>query len=118
MSSMLFRRGILATMMAALIGIPAFADSGWFWQNPLPQGNSLEATATVDSNVMVAVGGYGTILRTTDGGATWSLRASGTTNTLWGVSFTDANTGTAVGDSGTVVRPSDRGATLMLHASG
>ena len=45
------------------------ADSGWVWQNPLPDGNHLYATAVLDSNTAVAVGGNGTILRTTDGGA-------------------------------------------------
>jgi photosystem II stability/assembly factor-like uncharacterized protein len=50
------------------------------------------------------VGVGGTIVRTTDGGATWTPQASGTTNILHGVSFVDANTGTAVGDSGTILR--------------
>ncbi len=40
----------------------------------------------------------GTILRTTNGGTTWTSQTSGTTNHLYGVSFTDANTGTAVGE--------------------
>ena len=50
-----------------------------------------------DANTGTAVGGYGTILRTTNGGTTWTSQTSGTTNHLLGVSFTDANTGTAVG---------------------
>src|SRR5262249_42734877 len=36
----------------------------------------------------------GTILRTTDGGTTWTEQSKGTTNSLYGVSFTDANNGT------------------------
>jgi photosystem II stability/assembly factor-like uncharacterized protein len=95
--------------VSVLIDMPTLADSGWFWQNPLLQGNSLQATVTVDTNVMVAVGGYGTILRTTDGGATWSVQASGTTDVLYGVSFADTETGTAVGDGGTIVRTTTGG---------
>jgi photosystem II stability/assembly factor-like uncharacterized protein len=46
----------------------------------------------------------GTILRTTDGDATWVEQDSGTHKGLADVSFTDANTGTAVGDNGTILR--------------
>ena len=51
----------------------------------------------------------GTILRTTNGGTTWTSQSSGTTNYLNGVSFTDANTGTVVGDNGTILRTTNGG---------
>ncbi len=79
----------------------SFAQSGWFWQNPLPQGNHLRAVAVADSQTATAVGDYGTIVRTSDGGATWTLMG-GTSEDLRGVSFVDANTGTAVGGSRTL----------------
>jgi photosystem II stability/assembly factor-like uncharacterized protein len=63
----------------------------------------------------------GTILRTTDGGATWVAQDSGTTNTLNGVSFTDANTGTVVGggpSGGAILRTTDEGATWVEQDSG
>src|SRR5258707_9438478 len=91
------------SITASLIGLGAiassasWAQSGWFWQNPLPQGNPLRAVSFVDANTGTAVGDYGTILRTTDGGATWTLQTSGTTGGLSAVSFVQANTGTAVG---------------------
>ncbi|UCD56149.1 MAG: hypothetical protein JSV16_09930, partial [Candidatus Hydrogenedentota bacterium] len=71
--------------------------TGWVWQNPLPQGNTLRSVCFADANTGTAVGDCGTILRTTDGGATWVSQTSGTSNHLYGVCFTDANTGTAVG---------------------
>ena len=46
----------------------AFAQSGWFWQNPPPQGHTLGAVASPDPSNVIAVGDSGTILRTTDGG--------------------------------------------------
>ena len=76
--------------------ISVAADSGWFWQNPLPQGNPLLAVTMLDVKTVVAVGEAGTILRTTDGGTTWKQQSSGTRATLFGVFFTDANTVTAV----------------------
>ena len=42
--------------------------SGWFWQNPLPQGNRLNSVCFTDANTGTAVGSAGTILRTTTGG--------------------------------------------------
>ena len=83
--------------------------AGWFWQNPLPQGNTLRGVSFTDANNGTAVGGAGAIIRTTDGGATWTAQSSGVTNTLYGVSFTDANKGTAVGNAGTILRTTDGG---------
>lgn len=90
------------------------AQSGWFWQNPLPQGNELFAVAQPASNTLVAVGAVGTILRTTDGGETWARQFGGTSATYRAVSFVDANTGTAVGSrfgQGFILRTTDGGAT-------
>jgi photosystem II stability/assembly factor-like uncharacterized protein len=72
----------------------------------------------VNATTGTAVVGFGTILRTVDGGATWTLQSSGTTNWLFGVSFVDANTGTAVGDFGTILRTMNGGATWTTQRGG
>ena len=59
--------------------------------------NDLVDVSFTDSNNGTAVGWYGTILRTTNGGNTWTSQSSGTSHDLLGVSFTDSNNGTAVG---------------------
>jgi len=118
MKVVLLRVSILFFGMAALGTRASFAQSGWFWQNPLPQGNPLLAAATPDSSTVVAVGNVGTILRSDDGGGTWTLQSSGTTQSLYGVSFVNANTGTVVGDSGTILRTEDGGATWTAQSSG
>ncbi|MEK9136387.1 MAG: hypothetical protein AAB393_04640 [Bacteroidota bacterium] len=69
-------------------------------------------------NTGTAVGDFGTILRTTNGGATWVIQSSGTTNGLLGLSFTDANTGTAVGAGGIIRRTTNGGATWVSQTSG
>ena len=88
------------------------ARAQWVWQNPLPQGNWLFGVSFTDANNGTAVGWYGTILRTTDGGRNWVLQPSGILGTnigLYGVSFTDANTGTVVGGvtDATILRTTD-----------
>ena len=74
----------------------------WFWQRPLPQGNPLYAVSFADPNTEIAVGEDATILRTTDGGAHWTIKTSGYEGAgveLFGVSFSDASHGTAVGSN-------------------
>ncbi len=87
----------------------------WYWQNPLPQGNSLRAISVVRGNVTYAVGDLGTILRTNDGGASWTLLKSLTTVACRSVWFTDENNGVVVGDAGTVLGTSDGGASWSIR---
>jgi photosystem II stability/assembly factor-like uncharacterized protein len=49
--------------------------------------------------------------------AQWIAQTSGTTNTLFAVSFTDASTGTAVGTLGTILRTTDGGVTWTAQTS-
>jgi hypothetical protein len=94
------------------------ADSGWIWQNPLPQGNDLWKTAAVTSNVVVAVGLAGTILRTSDGGATWTAQSSGTNVGLDSIFCTDVNTRVAVGDGDNILRTTNGGSTWTVTSTG
>jgi hypothetical protein len=63
------------------------------------------------------VGDSGTILATTNGGATWSARNSGTTERFSAVAFPDATHGWAVG-GGTILATTDGGATWSAQSSG
>src|SRR5262249_17319624 len=92
-----FRRGILALIAWVLMTGVALADSGWFWQNPLPQGNGLSGVAVVNTNTVFAVGAGGTILKSVDGGVNWMLQSSRSYTSLNGVSCTDVNNCTSVG---------------------
>lgn len=73
--------------------------------------------ASADGSTLLAVGMFGTILRSTDGGATWSAVASGTTVFLEGV-WVDGETAVAVGESGTVLRSMDGGASWRTLPAG
>ena len=70
-----------------------------------------------DANTGWAVGEVGTILKTSDGGTTWSPQTSGTPNGLTSVYFTDANTGWAVA-RGTILKTTDGGTTWSPQTSG
>ena len=49
---------------------PATAQHwGWNWQNPIPQANDLFSVSFADAMHGTAVGAHGTILHTSNGGA-------------------------------------------------
>ena len=72
--------------------------------------NNLNGAYLLDSGIAFVVGDAGTILKSTDAGATWAPLQSGTTNILRAVYFFNGNQGVAVGDKGLILRTTDGGA--------
>ena len=64
-----------------------------------------------DDKIGWAVGRYGTIIHTTDGGENWEYQKSGTEATLLGVDTTSVDKAWIVGKEGTVLSTADRGKT-------
>jgi hypothetical protein len=95
------------------VAVTSYAQQGWFWQNPLSQGNPLRSVYFIDASTGWAVGDIGIIFHTTDGGSNWNAQTSGTPNDLFGVHFTDVNTGWAAGYSGTVLHTTNGGSTWV-----
>jgi photosystem II stability/assembly factor-like uncharacterized protein len=105
--------GMAALAACALAALPAAAQanvqvgsSGWLWGNPLPQGNTLRAMAFAGTTGY-AVGDFGTLLKTTDAGDTWTGLPAGTFSNLTEVQAVDANT--VVAGGGCVARLSTDG---------
>lgn len=71
-------------------------------------------TDFINDNVGFAVGEYGTILKTIDGGVNWTVK-NPTTKHLRGVDFVDLNTGYVVGESGIILKTSDGGDTWQTQ---
>jgi photosystem II stability/assembly factor-like uncharacterized protein len=69
----------------------------WEWQYPFPQGNDLWAVDFVNSNLGLAVGSGGAIIRTNTGGQSWSAILPVTSYDLTDVKFVDQQTAFAVG---------------------
>jgi photosystem II stability/assembly factor-like uncharacterized protein len=80
----------------------------------LPKAN-LFSVATHGQNVW-ACGYWGTIMRSSDAGLTWSQPDTPTAETLFAISFADDMNGFAVGANGTVLRSTDGGATWTKQA--
>lgn len=102
----------IATLVLALGATgPAWANvqvgsSGWQWGNPLPQGNTIRDVAFAGLQGY-AVGDFGTILATPDGGKTWTGLSSGTFTDLTEIQAIGA--GSIFAGGGCVGRRSDDG---------
>src|SRR5438309_9613248 len=64
------------------------------------------------------VGSAGTILATTNGGASWKPQKSGSQETLYDVAFPAPKVGWAVGSNGTILKTTDGGAKWTAQKSG
>jgi len=105
---------ILVILMAAFC-LPVFGQ----WDHvSYTRGTDFTDVKFVDANTGYAVGDWGMILKTTDGGANWSEQSSGTTEYLYSVHFTDPNTGYAVGNSGIILKTINAGITWTSQISG
>ncbi len=109
---------LLVSIAAAVFGAPAahaannvtVGHSSWFWGNPQPQGNTLNAIDFA-GGTGYAAGDFGTLLKTTDNGFTWTGIATGITVNLNQVRLLDANT-VFIG-AGCLLRRSDDGGTTF-----
>ena len=66
----------------------------------------------------IAVGNFGTIIRTTNGGANWNYISNGIVDNVRKVYYTDLNKGTAVCDNGIILHTTDQGTTWTQQTSG
>ena len=83
----------------------------------LSTGMGALAVHVADANSVWIAGEDGTLLVSTDGGATWTLAESGSTRHLRAIARA-VNTGWAVGDGGTVLRTNNAGSSWTVQASG
>src|SRR6266540_1993711 len=104
----------------AITLIFSFISSVFGQWSPVDSGttSNLNGAVLLDSGTGFVVGDTGTILKSTDAGATWTPLTSGKSTTLHGVYFLDPDEGVAVGDSGTILRTTDGGAAWQSVASG
>lgn len=69
------------------------AQSGWVWQNPLPQGSTLTDIQFLSGNTGYASGGQGYILKTTNAGDSWQILSIPTSYECRAINFIDLNNG-------------------------
>ena len=89
--------------IALMLSSFTYSQQGWYWQNPLPQGNHL-ADIKVITGLGVAVGHHGTIL--VNNGSGWQLKDVETDRALFSVCIIGNNIW-ATGSEGTILHCSD-----------
>ena len=97
----------MKTILTCLFFVLSFSSllsqSGWYWQNPVPQGNPLHDVFYMNDTNGWAVGDLGSILYTRDQRTTWLKQKSNTDNILYAVYFHLPDDGWAVGQAGTIL---------------
>ena len=103
----------LAVTLITAATHPASAAFEFSWGNPTPQGNPIRALVMENDLVGTAVGDFGTTLRTTDGGVTWTdlTDLGGFLPHLNDVVLDGSGALLAVGSAPGVFRSTDDGAT-------
>lgn len=100
----------------------AHSQSGWFWQNPLPQGNDLLSVKFLNQNTGFVVGNAGCFMKTTNGGITWIDKyfiggieifnaTPRTLNTLYFINTLTGFAGTSSFDNNKILRTTNAGET-------
>ncbi|MCC5808127.1 MAG: hypothetical protein JJU00_17495 [Opitutales bacterium] len=102
--------GSLCLVLSAILAVPSLGLAGE-WQRlypPLPV-TPVNDIHQIDAQTLLTVGDDGAILRTADGGASWTEIRSGTPNNLNALAFANGQRGIAVGDLGTLLLTRDGG---------
>jgi phosphatidylinositol-3-phosphatase len=97
---------------------PRPADGSARWQNPVSTSNDLASISCPSTSTCFAVGDAGTIVATTNSGATWAPQPTGTAADLTGIACPSSSACVAVGNGGTILRTGDGGATWSKPSSG
>ncbi len=91
----------------------------WDLLSPTPQPNTLETVYASDANTAIAAGEFGTVIKTTDGGNSWTVThlLSGKDVTFYNMDFV-GNNGWIVGENGQVLKTNNEGSDWYPLSSG
>lgn len=115
-----FRFGILCLFVLFHLSILPFLSVSQVWTpiTGLPTADAMKAVHFVSTTTGWASGENGSIMKTINGGNSWTLQNSGTSETLRAIFFADANNGWAAGDNGTIVATTTGGNSWQSQSSG
>src|SRR5262245_1329501 len=93
--------------------------SGWEWQNPRPQGNSINSVKFAGDQLRGwAVGSDGVILRTENGGFEWEPQESPANSTLYGIYVKDRARVVISGARGVILTTINGGSKWTVRKTG
>lgn len=108
---------LFAVLCITALGYSQVFD--WEWQNPLPQGNNLVKVVALSSTNVLVFGNTSVILRTDNGGSTWSIKHPDTLQrNILSADFVDQNIGYLSGQNGLLMKTVDGGYTWQYLDGG
>ncbi|MBN1409061.1 MAG: T9SS type A sorting domain-containing protein [Calditrichaceae bacterium] len=102
-------RVIFSFVLVLIVNSKIYSQGNWKLLMPTPTSNQMTGLYFYDDSVGWSVGEYGTILKTTDGGETWSIKEISWLYDLTDVHFPSALTGYAIGTDGFIIKSTDGG---------
>ncbi len=108
---MTWLRSLLAASVVFAVGCHVPDYSPRFGPDEIAIYDDLFAVSTPNGEHVVAVGFFGTVYVSKDGGTTWDKAESGTQKSLYDVSMADPRRGWVVGQRGLILRTEDGGMT-------
>src|SRR5262245_8853730 len=113
----------LTTLLFCLISAAAVhaqdPTRGWQWQNPLPQGNSINSIRfTADKRYGWATGGDGVVLRTENGGFDWEPQETPANSSLYAIYVKDKSRVVISGARGVILTTTNGGSRWVLRQTG
>lgn len=109
------RRFLAASLVLAVAGCHVPDFSPLHEEGDIAIYDDLFALSTPDGQHVVAVGFFGAIYTSADGGDTWTKQESGTQKSLYDVSMADVQRGWVVGQRGLIMRTEDGGRTWAIQ---
>jgi photosystem II stability/assembly factor-like uncharacterized protein len=110
---------VFLLMLFAQSALAQDPERGWQWQNPLPQGNSINSIRfATDKRHGWAVGSDGVVLTTNDGGFEWWQQDTPANTTLYGICVKDKSRIVVTGARGVVLTTSNGGRSWVARPSG
>lgn len=108
---------ILFTIALILnINCIVLSQSGWIWQNPLPQGNNMLNLQFVNSNTPYALC-FNSVMKSTNAGSNWSIYYTNHSQNNTSLHFINETTGFIVSDTGIVMKTVNGGANWSVMSN-
>ncbi len=112
-------KNTILVLLALMVSGSASSQLGWKWVNPMPQGNALTDIWMFNDHEILLVGGAGTVMRSTDFGATWAVNhgIANSHSMFRSVFFRNSQEGWIAGDGRLVLHTTNGGNDWSLISS-
>jgi len=99
----------ISVLSLLLISLPINAQDGWFWQNPLPQGNNIYDIIFLNKDTVLATMEGGFLYQSTNRGLSWTTQDLGVNENLLSMYYLTEDLGWITTNGGSILNTTDGG---------